>query len=220
MRGFRQNRSKWLLGAGASVLVLCGFLSPASVKPKLPANALAVPIVRQATTYSCGPAALLALLQYWGKYDGNESSLYASLNTDPKQGTHPNDMTRVAGEFGLTARVQQKTTLAELRAALGRGETVLVDYQAWPDEPPKTPWTDVWEDGHYSIVVGMDRHYLYFMDPSMGVSYTYLPIEEFVERWHDYEDRTGVVNRYLQLAIFIKGDKAQKVFPGPIQPTE
>ena len=35
-------------------------------------------------------------------------------------------------------------------------------------------------------VVGFDRKYLYFMDPSTLGNYAFIPIPEFLARWHDY----------------------------------
>jgi hypothetical protein len=58
------------------------------------------------------------------------------------------------------------------------------------------------------------------MDPSVGTGYTYIPIAELMERWHDYENlKTGVWND-KQLAIFISGKTPLKKYPAPLVPTQ
>lgn len=203
----------------AASLVLCGFFSPFHRAPSLPADALAVPIVRQSTDYSCGAAALLGVLQYFHLYEDPESSLFASLKTTPKDGTAPEDILRVARDLGLTADMKENSTLADLKDSLKRGEPVILDIQAWAGEVPAS-WKDVWEEGHYVVAIGMDKHYVYFMDPVVGTAYTFLTPNDLMDRWHDYEDRTGVVRRYYQLGIFLKGAKRLRTFPGPLLPTE
>jgi uncharacterized protein len=200
--------------------VLCGFFSPFSHSPRLPSDALPVPIVRQSTDYSCGAAALLSVLQYWGKYEEPESSLFEPLKTSPKDGTDPNAILSLAKTFGLAARMQEHTTLEGLQTALKQGETPIIDIQAWRGEEVQKPWPDTWEEGHFVVVVGTDRRYVYFMDPVVGSGYTYLPSAELVERWHDYETYNGVPVRNYQLALFLKGDKPLRSFPGPLLPTE
>ena len=49
--------------------------------PVLPQQALGVPLSRQQTTYSCGPAALRSVLKYFGVFDGPEQALYKIAST-------------------------------------------------------------------------------------------------------------------------------------------
>lgn len=174
--------------------------------PRLPAGHLAVPLVRQAAPYTCGAAVMASVLAYWGVYDGGEAGLYQKLQTTQKDGTDPRAMADAARSFGLDAAWRERTTLEDLRAALARGQTVILDLQAWRENDP-TPetWEDNWEDGHYAVLVGMDDRYLYVMDPSAWGSYASVPIDELDERWHDYESRRGPVWRDWRLAIFVSG---------------
>ncbi|HNW43052.1 MAG TPA: C39 family peptidase [Elusimicrobiales bacterium] len=187
--------------------------------PALPRNALPVPIVRQSSSYSCGSAALLAVLFYWQVYDGNESGLAQLTGTTPAAGTTPQGIIRGAQKFGLSASYRENVTAADLAAALARGETVIVDIQAWPDKPGELPWAKRREDGHYLVLTALDAKYAYFMDPSVGSGYTYIPLPELFERWHDYEElETGVWNN-KQLAIFISGKTPLKKYPAALTPT-
>ncbi len=196
---------------------------PQTPAPRLPASALPLPIVIQGADYSCGAAALLAALYYWQVFQGYETDLYAMLETTPKQGTEPAKIAEAARLFGLQADMRTGVSLADLRAALGRGETVIVDFQAWHESSSTkrhSPWPDRWDDGHYAVVAGMDEHYVYLMDPSAGSGYAYVPLDEFMDRWHDYEDRHGSRQENRQLAVFLKGATPLKTFPGPLVPVQ
>jgi predicted double-glycine peptidase len=174
--------------------------------PRLPANALPVPLFRQSTGYACGAAAMQAVLYYWKVYDGQESALYKVLGTTPADGTPPERLVEGARSFGLEARMKEGCDLADLRATLAAGETVILNLQAWRDGASKaTPWKDHWEDGHYVVLVAMDEARLYVMDPSVGAGYAFLPQSEFLDRWHDYTNAGGTRREYRRLAIFIKG---------------
>lgn len=201
-----------------SFIALAAFAVDASAaarEAKLPKNALPVPLVAQATDYSCGAAALLSVLYYWQEYDGTESSLYPLLSTTPEDGTHPIKMTEVAGMFNLKASMRERMTVDDLKAALKKGDTIILDIQAW-SEGGSTPWKDRWEDGHYVVLVGMDSHFVYVMDPSAHGAYGYFPLSELIDRWHDYEDRDGYVQKYFQLGIVIRGKDPLKKVPGPL----
>jgi predicted double-glycine peptidase len=183
-------------------------------KPRLPAKFLAIPYHRQETDYSCGAAAVLAVLRYWRAYDGSEGSLYERLQTTPKDGTHPKKMTEGLRSFGLKAELSQHLELEDLRAALKRGETAILDIQAWRTEASPRPWSKDWDDGHYVVLIAMDEQSAYVMDPSVdGGAYGWLPLAELLERWHDYEDRYGPREETFHLAILASGDKTPSVGP-------
>ena len=192
--GRRGERRRWTF-----------FNSPEASEPKLPQKYLPLPIVRQETNYSCGAASLLSILSYWGVFSGEESELYEPLHTTPENGTEPGKIVEVAASFGLQAESKKFTQLHELRRALHKGITVILDIQAWRDASNITPWKDDWDNGHYVVLIAMDKTAAYFMDPSAGPAYAYMPIQELLERWHDIEDQNGTVEKYYQLAIFIHG---------------
>jgi predicted double-glycine peptidase len=165
-----------------------------------------IPDVRQSSGYSCGAAALQAILAYWGTSE-REDRLIARLRSTPEQGTHPADIVRVAREFGLSADLREGLALSDLESALSRGTTVIVDLQAWRDSA-EPPWPDRWDDGHYMVLLGMDAHNLYFEDPSLLGSRGFIPVPEFLDRWHDYEGEAPLDDsdrKYVRMAIFIRG---------------
>ena len=187
-----------------------------ALAPELPAG---IPDVRQSTGYSCGAAALQAVLAYWGTSE-REDRLMARLHTTPQNGTSPDNIVRVAGEYGLKAKLWEGLTLEDLEAALRQGLTVIVDLQAWREKDEK-PWTETWDDGHYMDLLGMDAKNLYFEDPSLLGSRGFIPRAEFVDRWHDYEGEPPLDARdrkYVHMAIFIKGD--HRVSAAPLKPVK
>jgi predicted double-glycine peptidase len=208
----------------AAVLIQNAFHSPFAIEPpapRIPDDVLAVPLVNQATNYTCGPAALSAVLKYWQVFDGDESELSKDLHTTPEYGTDPGNMEIVAkNRFHLETGyfryrldgdkpIGTVINIADLRQALKQGITAIIDLQAWKE--PKThihmegtTWSDEWDEGHYEILVGMDSTYAYFVDPSAQAdAYVYVPLTELEERWHDVDN--GGAEHVHHPTIFIRG---------------
>lgn len=163
----------------------------------LPTNLLPVPDTRQSTNYSCGASALQAVLMYYGE-EYLETELMQLLGTTTN-GTNPRDIARVARELGFSTEIRENLTIADLEASVAKGVPVIIAAQAWREDT-QTPWKDRWEDGHYMVVVGTDDKYVYFEDPSILGSKGKIPRQEFLDRWHDVDEKP-----YLQSGIFISG---------------
>jgi predicted double-glycine peptidase len=208
----RHDRRLGLALAAAGIFA-AGFMigrAGLSTSGRLPPRLLPglVPDVRQSTGYTCGAAALQAVLAYWGRPE-REDRLAVRLHSTPEAGTHPLDIVRVAREFGLTAELREGLDLPDLEAALVSGTPVIVDLQAWR-ERDDLPWTETWDDGHYMVLIGMDAEKLYFEDPSLLGRRGFIPRAEFVDRWHDYEGDPPLDpsdRKYVRMAIFIRGVK-------------
>lgn len=175
---------------------------------------LDVPDTRQSTEYSCGASALQAVLMYWGD-EYSEKDLMDMLHTT-EYGTHPEDIVRVGKELGYEAELKENLTLEDLEKSIKEGVPVIVTGQAWREgEDLNKPWKDVWESGHYMVVIGMDDNTVYIEDPSLLGSQGTMPRQEFLDRWHDYEGDIPFDDKdrkYIQAGIFIKG-KAPKPRP-------
>jgi ABC-type bacteriocin/lantibiotic exporter with double-glycine peptidase domain len=187
----------------------------ASVSPRL----LAVPLVSQARPWTCGAAALMATLLYFGVFDDTESRLDEELGVNPEQGTRVVSIVSEARRFGLAAEARTGLTLADLDRELARGSVVIVALQAWAVDPV-ADWQTHWEDGHYVVVVGISGERVYVMDPSVRTGYGYLQRQQFLERWHDYdlEDDRSVV--YDRLGIVIRGAGRLARYPAEPIPVE
>ncbi len=189
-------------------MALLFFLALATASAaELPKNFLPLPLVKQTADYDCGAASLYSVLVYWDAYNGDETGLFPLLATTPKDGTDPVHLVIGADHYGLKAGITEHMTLDDLRDALERGDTVILDLQAWRDgKTKKTAWKDDWDDGHYVVLLAMDEENAFVMDPSAEGGYAWLPQTELVERWHDFEDRHGPKVHYHHLGIIIHGN--------------
>lgn len=169
-----------------------------------------VPDVRQSTTYSCGAAALQALLSYWG-IDTREQDLMQKLGTTPEEGTSPQAIVRVAGELGCEASLKENLGFEEIDESLRRRVPVICAIQAWTDSrTAQFSWDKAWEDGHYVIVLGLDSRSVYVEDPSLLGTRGVIPRAEFAARWHDYRGEPPYDpsdRAYIRLGVFIVGKK-------------
>jgi Peptidase_C39 like family len=188
----------------------------------LPSNLIHVPCVKQRTDFSCGAAATLSLLRYWvpGAFeDAHEDDLFEPLRTTSKSGTEPEPIEAYLRDVvGLEATyVHGDVTLAQLERAVDASQPPIVDLQAWRDD--HKPWPEVWDAGHYVILVGYDAENLFFMDPSVlsPGPYAFLPRAELDERWHDLagpEDR-----RVWRMTVFVRGEDGEHWTPEGSTPT-
>lgn len=188
----------------------------------LPSNLVHVPPVKQRTDYSCGAAATLSLLKFWrgdAYAHTQESDLFGPLHTTPAAGTEPEPIAEhltLAG--GLETRyVHGDVTLAQLERAVDAGQPPLVDLQCWRDHP--VPWRDVWDAGHYAILVGYDSENLFFMDPSILTvgAYGFMPRSELFDRWHDTAGPNDT--RLERMVVFARGPRPLWTPCGPLPAT-
>jgi len=211
-----------LLVTGFDIGLLLGpSLAPARPVRKsslttLPTGILStIPDVRQSTTYSCGAAALQAVLSYYG-IDKRERALMEMLRTTEEAGTSPENIVRVATELGLQANPRENLAYEDLKIAFCEGIPVICAIQAWRNAPPeKRSWASDWEDGHYVIIIGADEQFVYVEDPSLLGTKGVIPKQEFLDRWHDYtgEPPFDPTDRaYIQLGIFITGKTPVRPF--------
>lgn len=145
---------------------------------------LRTPLVRQATDYTCGAAALESVLYYYGD-EVNESDLARELGTNETDGTRTSRIVSYAKAHGYQAEAKTDLAVADLEAYVDSGRPALVLLQAWSDGP--VDWDEDWEDGHIAVFTGYDAARLYFMDPLVTGAYAYLERGEFPARWHDVD---------------------------------
>jgi hypothetical protein len=202
-----------LRGEGVHRDVHGPLLAPAAplLRAPLPDRLVRVPSVKQQTNFSCGDAATLALLRYWqwDLYAGvDETALYAPLETTRAEGTEPEPIVaflNTAARLDATYR-HGDVTIEDLECAVDARQPPIVDLQAWQDDD--VPWRELWDSGHYVVMVGYDAEHLFFMDPSRMTpgAYAYLPRAEFEDRWHDLSGHRN--DRFERMAIFARGVSA------------
>lgn len=210
-----KSRQKLGLLLAAVALVSGSAAWRASQPPRL----VPVPIISQSAPWTCGPAALMATMVYFGVYDEAESRLDRELGATPEDGTPVRSIVAAARRFGLQADARTGLSLAALARELASGAVVIVALQAWA-AAEIADWRADWEDGHYVVVVGVTAERVYVMDPSVRTGYAYLPRDQFLDRWHDYDregDRKVVWNR---LGIVIRGGAGLRRYPAEPTPVE
>jgi len=164
-----------------------------------------VPLVRQAYDYSCGAAALASCLYYWGVWGGREPELYPLIGTTT-DGTPGYGIISGAISFGLQAIYKNNLTLNDLNKYLAEGYTAILNIQAWGDYGPGVDFEEVWEDGHYVVLVNLINDDVILMDPSIAGRYGRLSRSNLEARWHDWSD-DGLTREY-HTAILLRGEKA------------
>lgn len=164
-----------------------------------------VPLVRQSYDYSCGAAALASCLYYWGVWNGREPELYFALGTN-EAGTSGSAIIQVAKSFGLEVVYRNNLSIEDLRSYLDFGYTAILNIQAWGRYDDTTDFGEVWDDGHYVVLVNFINTDIVMMDPSVAGRYALMSVDEFEGRWHDWSD-DGSTKEY-HTAILLKGIKA------------
>jgi predicted double-glycine peptidase len=216
------GRFGWPARIAASVALGATLLGAHAIEASLPApppSLLPVPLVSQARPWSCGAAALMAALLYFGVYDDPESTLDAALGVTPEEGTRVDSIVNEARRYGLEADAHVGLTLGDLERGLGRGDVVIVALQAWASNAV-TDWRTDWEDGHYVVVVGLSHDRVYVMDPSVRTGYGYLARDQFLARWHDYDLDHGHKSTFERLGIVIRGGSRLARYPAEPTPVQ
>ena len=167
---------------------------------------LKIPIIRQRTNYSCGAASLLAVLRFFNAYKGNEVGLYGKLRISKEDGTSPDSIVRVAKQYGLQAKVKENLSIYDLHKLLDKKIAVILDIQAWKTRQNKSYARD-YRDGHYVVLIGIQKGMVYLMDPSLDRRYGYLPIGQLMDRWHDQES----TKKYMRTGILISNDRKKQL---------
>jgi uncharacterized protein YvpB len=171
-------------------------------------NLIRVPLVRQTMDYTCGVAALQSVLLYYGEEFG-QTELARYLGVSTQHGTNYRAILRFANrkfpdpqkrDFWMWKRCGM--TIDDLRQVIDTGRPPIIPFQAWGR--PGIDWKKEWKEGHYAVAVGYDENNIYFMDPSVLGHYAYIPVGEFLDRWHDRDPATG--DKLIQCALVIGND--------------
>jgi ABC-type bacteriocin/lantibiotic exporter with double-glycine peptidase domain len=140
---------------------------------RVPRGAIKVelPHVTQHTDATCGPAALLSIAAYYGVGPGEERRIAKDLGMDPRTGSHPHQLARLARRYGLRVEEHQPMAAATLRRCLDRRRPVLLMLQAWGG---RRSYARAWMHGHWVVAIGHDRAGVYFMDPVLELARGFL----------------------------------------------
>jgi ABC-type bacteriocin/lantibiotic exporter with double-glycine peptidase domain len=151
-------------------------------------SVIRVPLIRQTENYDCGAVALQSVLAYYGE-EVREDKLIKELGTNPESGTSWRKMKDFALRKAFNVDTRFTMELNAFKRTLDEGKPLIVAIQAWLIHPVNFvhDWENDWDDGHWVVAVGYDDNNIYFMDPSTLGNYTFIPKEEFLQRWHDID---------------------------------
>jgi len=124
----------------------------------------------------CGPASLKMVLSAYG-INKSENYLAKLTKSSRERGCKEENLVKVSKRFGLTGFVKQKSNIQELRKIINKNIPVIV------------AWTSPEEGGHYSVVVGFSRSYIFIADPHFGKIKKH-KIKWFEKRWGEKKPRT------------------------------
>ena len=81
--------------------------------------------------------------------------------------------------------------------------------QAWRNEKAPESVVEEWDNGHYIVILGVDKDYVHFQDPYARMSKAFMPRDTFVDHWHQVMGGDLKKNpKLMQLGIFVRGKNA------------
>ena len=167
---------------------------------------------RQSTEYTCGPSALQAVLRYWGK-DVAEDEIARLAGTTSEVGTFPEDLARSARSLGFKAEVKEGLTLDEVQKFTAAGHPMIALAQVWLSAKGMGTRSveDEWDSGHYIVILGVDKDYVYYEDPYVLMSKAFMPRKLFEAHWHQAMGG-DLANqpKLMHVGIFVRGKKPAK----------
>jgi len=132
-------------------------------------------------TIGCGPAVLKMILGFYG-IKKTENELAKIAGTTKKEGTEIQQLVKTFKHFGLKTEVRINSTFADLSKYLKNNMPVVI---GWYSRGKKEDPDNITADGHYSIVIGLDKKFIYLQDPEIG-KMRKLKKDDFLVVWLDY----------------------------------
>jgi predicted double-glycine peptidase len=126
---------------------------------------------RQSKGY-CGPACLKMVLEYFG-VNKTEKELAEIAGSNREHGTRAKGLAKAAKKFGFKTIIKDFADISDLR-----------QYVLEKKIPVIVNWFDG-DDGHYSIILGLDDKKIYLMDPEIA-AIRKIPLDTFMRVWFDY----------------------------------
>ena len=126
--------------------------------------------IRQIPGY-CGPTSLKMVLEYYGVRRSQQALAKLSGATRGR-GAGAVGLARAAKQLGVRAVGEEFSTLNDIRGYVRRGVPAIVDWFSG-------------DNGHYSVVVALDKRFIYLQDPELG-RVRKLDRKVFLRVWFDF----------------------------------
>lgn len=169
---------------------------------KIPKNVIKIPVpnVQQTTKFSCGAAVTQSVCCYFGVGPDEQNEYMERLHAVPDGGIAPTDIVKFCKDYGLCADAIENMTTEQLIEYIEKGRPVICAMQAYGTKKEYKNWSS----GHYVVAIGYDKKNIYFEDPMSTGRRVFLAIDEFAERWHDYDKHNKEYN-HLGIVIWKRG---------------
>lgn len=171
---------------------------------------LGVEHIRQSTNYSCGPACMAMVMRFYGR-SITEQRLIRDMGCTPELGTSPIQIARYLRSRRHSHKQQSRMSLPLLQAYMDREWPVIVAYQAWPHRPSETDLGQTWDNGHYSVVVAIEKGKVCLVDPSSKRKRRWIEAGKFLASWRDIETPARI---YIRWGVAV-GPRYEKRGTGP-----
>jgi len=119
----------------------------------------------------CGPASLKMVFDYYG-VSVSERKIAKVAGATREKGTTKEGLIKAAKHFGFKVFLKENSTFYDLRYFVKKKIPVIVD---WFLE----------DEGHYSVVVGLNRKNITLMDPTLKRERK-ISTEKFLRIWFDF----------------------------------
>ena len=119
----------------------------------------------------CGPACLKMVFSYYG-IEKSEMELAKLFNSIKEKGTSAQGLIDAANKLGFKAEIKDNCSFEDIKKYLSRKIPVIVDWF-------------LNDEGHYSIIVGIDQENIYLQDPNLG-HLRAMKLETFYRVWFDF----------------------------------
>lgn len=121
---------------------------------------------------ACGPASLKMVLGYYGLKKSEKELIKLSSCTKTK-GTKASGLLKAASHFGFDGFIRDFSDIKDLK-----------NYVVKKKIPVIVDWFSV-DEGHYSVVVDINKKNIYLQDPEIGRIKS-LSINKFKTAWFDF----------------------------------
>lgn len=145
---------------------------------------LRVPLFKQSKSF-CGPASLRMVLAYYG-LRVSERKLALLSGATRAGGVEGEGLLAAAKRLGFSGKIIDKASMEMIRTYIEKNVPVIVS------------WFSV-NEGHYSVVVGIDKKYIYLVDPEYGKIIRFL-ITNFLKVWFDID----IDKRTLEVEVYVR----------------
>ena len=129
----------------------------------------------------CGPASLKIIFDYYGVYK-TEKELAKLAGLVSGTGVSDKGIAKAAKQFGFKVIIKNGSDFTDIKKWLDKKVPVIVDWFS----RGRSDYNDgEIADGHYSVVCGLDKKFIYLQDPEIG-KVRKLNREDFKKVWFDF----------------------------------